>query len=271
MKIVTNEIVILQQILLHNEIDMLNPLNSIRVLAKYLYQYGYDKGKVQAILQQYISQQEPPLDPLIWNRRLENTVAYTFKHAPKLIYIDSVIVTDAELQQISALNNDNREKLAFAYLIHSKVNNKRYDNQHYEVYTPTTDIVKEAQCNKPVRPPSTKRTLTKVIRRENPLLVISDLVHAGYLEQTRSIGKNTKKTVLFANEESDTVMTINDFDHYMNYYLQWRYKTLTRCQICTSWVRTTVSQTRYCTACRKEKEKEAKRDAWHRNKERYAR
>ncbi|MFD0712290.1 hypothetical protein [Paenibacillus sp. GCM10027626] len=271
MKTVTNEIEMLQQILLENAIDPHNPLTSIRILAKYLHQYGCDKPKIEATLQQYMDSHRESLrlDPLVWGRRLTSAVNYTVKHSPKLIYIDHVTVTETELQRISALNNDNREKLAFSYLVHSKINNKKYNNELYDVYTPTSDIIKEAECNKPVRPPSGKRTLARAVRKENPLLAISDLVQAGYLEQTRSIGKNTKKTVLFADEHSPAVFRIDDFNHYMNYYLEWRYKAVARCPACNDWVRTTTGRTKYCLACRKEKEKQAKRESWHRNKANY--
>ncbi|MFD3258790.1 hypothetical protein ACE3MQ_09290 [Paenibacillus lentus] len=250
MKLIINEKELVHKALTEGFIHQ-KTSKTITCLIKYYYSLGMNRQQAREAIEQFMHEHYPHFNSVKWQDTLDRWVKSIEKQEHSLLEIKEVVITRKELEYIRSLNSLVHEKLAFVYLLYSKIFNRMNGNDSYWVNTPRSDIFKDAK----VTANSVKQGL-----------LVNDLITIGAIEPTLNTKKLSKR-VLFANDQDDAGITVRDFRNFIYFYLEWRGEKIMSCSSCGLLLRQTSNRKKYCGECSKAKQKEWQRKSMKKRRE----
>jgi hypothetical protein len=245
MKLVINEKEIVRNALdegyIHNK-----PSITIICLIKHFFGIGMDKKQVRESIESFMKDNYKKFNSVKWADKLDRWVNSHEKKTHDLLEIKDISITDKELEFIKQLENKEYERLAFTYLVYSKIFNIKNNNDSYYVNAPRSEVFKDAKVS----------AITMKQR-----LIINDLMSLGVLEQSKRDDR-TNKRVCFTDNSGNIKISVSDFRNFVYEYSKWCGESIVNCELCNVLVRQSSNRKKYCDACWKEKE----REIWRENK-----
>lgn len=263
--IVLNEQKIINAALNDKIIDDI-PTKTLRVLIKHYYLQGMeDKITLKEQLLYFMEQNYTGYKRSKWEKSVDGIVNRFIKNINKykvkiqLTNIESVNVTQSELDKITEirelvdlddLSKKNLEKICFIILIYAKISNQELNNKEGWINKSCSTILKEARVN---------------LKGDEKKRIFNHLYNLGYISQRAANDKTSMKINFIDVEEvSDVVITVDDFENVLYYFLNWKGEKWRRCEYvnenkenCNKWfkLKSPNSNQKYCNICAKISEK----------------
>lgn len=177
-------------------------------------------------------------------------------HQYSFYVIDSIKITQSELDIISSLNNLRAEKVLFVLLCMAKQQRMSNGFTNGLVKYSITELCKLARVSVPA---------------DDREYILYEIVQKGLLGYPKK--NNTQCLIVnFINNEDDVVLTLDETDcqELAYVYLNWKNdgKGYTRCQRCNRLIKQSKTKPRkYCEECAKEVEKENSKERVRRFRE----
>lgn len=210
------------------------PTETLRRVARYYLDSGYSKRETRAELDRFLLQCDPKASIPKWENRLETAMSYALKYSA--VDIDSIDITDKEMEKIDALNGRMIQRLAFTLLCLAKYNNAIRPNSNYWVNNKDSEVMRFANIST-----STRRQCQ----------LYRELRDAGMIEFSRSVS-NTSVRVVFA-EDGDPVLSIVKFINLGYQYQMYKGEPFFTCANCGVTVKIPNDKigrpSKYCPDC----------------------
>lgn len=201
--------------------------------AKYLYAQGRSRAEIRSAINDFVARCCPNerLD-VIWSRMIDRCVSNA--KSRKLLQINGVSITKAELELIGSQNGSVKQKVLFTMLCLAKFRNAaRGDNSNWIKYD-VKDIFSLANAGY-----SARRQL--------------DMIHSFYKDGLIGLSSrvgNTSIKVKFVCDDSEEVLYVTDFRNLGNQYSRIRFKNkYIECDSCGLVVPRNSNRQLYCKAC----------------------
>ncbi|OPH47564.1 hypothetical protein BC351_10245 [Paenibacillus ferrarius] len=250
MNILLSEKKLLHQILVEDYWGP-NKHDLIRVLVKHFYGEGLKRKSVKEEVENVIIQKMDTYNPLVWDAILNKYLKRLEKADHRLYSVDEIIITQDELASIRAIEHEEYEKVAFALLVHAKIQNSINPDNHNWMNSKTTDIIRDSKLN---------------LKAQEKKLIFHVLMKRGLIESSKSM-TNTNFKVLFIHNESEKGVVIKDFRNYVYEYIRAKGGTnIMECQQCELLIIKNKNIQKYCTDCarviKREKNRLWKQEKW---------
>lgn len=232
------------------------PSLTLRPVIKYLHSLGKNKEQIRQDVEEFMSENFPEYISSKWSDILDGLVNTYTKDGVKMIKIDSINITEKELEYISSLNDIKLEKLAFVILVYYKVKSQMSNKTSSEAWINfnNSEIFREAKIR---------------LRIIDQSLMLHKLKNTGAIEISKSVSNESVK-INYINEESPSLIQISDFREIVLNYLRWKgVARIGVCEHCAKLIELKSNKTTYCNQCKKDTEKERKLKCWNKNKEKY--
>lgn len=211
-----------------------HPTETLYRIAKYYLYTGIDKKTARTKLEQYLSECNPSANMVRWSDTLDRVMKYADKYP--LITVNSVKITEPEMEIIQSIDSKQTQRLAFTLLCLAKYYYAVSEKNNYWVGTPDSEIMKMANVKSSVKRQS---------------LMFGQLRELGLLKFSKKID-NLSVQVLFA-AEGDTAIEINDFRNLGYQYLKYLGGAYFSCECCGITVKMMDSnkggRKKYCEEC----------------------
>lgn len=189
------------------------PYETLKRVARYYIDSGYDKRCVRAQLESFLIQCDPCASTIMWADTLEYAIKSAYKY--KAIDIDKIEITRSEMEKIDSLEGKQIRRLAFTLLCLSKywlLVNPQCD---YWIRNKDSEIMAMANIN------------TSVKRQS---LMYRELRDAGLIQFSKKVD-NTNVRVCFAGSD-DVALVVSDFRNLGYQYLLYHGEPYFECQNC---------------------------------------
>lgn len=211
------------------------PYETLRRVARYyIDELGYEKKDVRNALDEFILACNPASSLVKWSDTADRAVSHAMKN--KAIIIDSIDITEPELNKISTVDSIQAQRLAFTLLCLSRYWDIANGSSDHWVNTKDNEIMKMANVSV-----STKRQC----------LLYSQLNELGMVQFSRRVD-NTNVRVVFC-EDGDTAMSITDLRNLGYQYLLYRGGPYKVCESCGLTFKLNNRKTgrpqKYCPSC----------------------
>lgn len=195
------------------------PYYDLQIMARYLYYVnGYRKKRIEKKLLSFLNDNYIPYrtNKLDWADTVESIAAKAGKYP--LSEIDSVSITQSELDSISKLESPKHQRVAFTLLCIAKFGNMKNAKNNGWVNTELKEIFKIA------------RVSATIVQQD---YIIGDLGIAGLLEFPKQNG-NLSSRVTFINDNSPIVLDVPEIDFMELSYAYRKYcgENIIRCKNC---------------------------------------
>ena len=152
----------------------------------------------------------------IINRDINKAYKYRIKD------VNVINITKSEMDKILSLGDIKKEKIAFVILAFAKYQNAESQKSNDTFYAKTSEIFKHARVTIPAK------------ERD---LYFGFVYKEGLLKQNFSIGYNALTAAFVDHEESEIVLTLNEWDYLELAYTFLNYKNggYKRCKTCGRW------------------------------------
>lgn len=236
MSIVLNETKHVEHILENGEVGN-KPTSTLFLLGKY-YRQKKQLGKKDTIkkLNDFMDQNYQNYNPALWEDIIENISKKAKKYT--LREIDSIGITQSELDNLSKLCNVKYEKLLFTMLCYAKLYNTISETNNGWVNTDIRELYKVARIT--------------VKYRKDKFLFLNDIERTGLISFSNK-NDNLNLKVNFIDMYDEAVLKITDFRElgyeYMNYIGNGKF---IRCSECNRLVKKKNKydhSTKYCSEC----------------------
>lgn len=189
------------------------PSETLQRVARYYLDEGYSVSDTRSMLDTFLLRCDPLASIPKWSSTLDRALKYARKHPA--ICIDSIKVTQPELDCINNLEGKQIKRLAFTLLCLSKYWTSV--NEKCDGWVPNRDNEIMALAN-----------IKTSIKRQS--FMYSELRDNGMLQFSKRVD-NTNVRVLFS-EDGDTVLEITDFRNLGYQYLKYIGEPYFECQNC---------------------------------------
>ena len=170
-------------------------------------------------------------NPDNWNTIIEKYAAKADKY--KLVECDGIWITAGELHTIESLHNKVLERLCFTLLCLAKFGNfKNPDNNNW-VCESGSEIYRLANIS------------TSAFNKEMKINILKERGLVAYAKRVN----NLNIQVLYADENSENKVFINDFRAIGNEYLLYKGESCIRCADCGLLVKRKSNRQKYCREC----------------------
>jgi hypothetical protein len=255
MKLILNEKKMVNEYLNGKSVDE-KPTNTIRLLVKHYFSIGMNKSQVIDNIEDFFNENMNGYNNVKWQTTIERIVNSIHKSRDySLLVIECINITKSELDTIRNLKNARLERLAFSLLVYAKIYNQMNNNNSNWVNAEHKYIFSDAKV---------------AVKVQEQSLMLHKLAESGLIEVSKMVNCTNVK-VNFVDENSENIITISDFRNFVYEYLKYCGEKIGRCEgeNCGILFRINSNKHKYCRECWKEKEKEIKRETWHKNKEKY--
>lgn len=232
MMIVVNEYECAEKAIKDRELGR-KPSETLTRIAKYYLHEGYSKKEVAGLLEDFIIRCDPGNSVEKWSDTIERVIKSAIKKP--LVIIDSVPITESEMEKVNNVKSRQGKRLAFTLLCIAKYMNLTR-NGGYWVNTPDSDIMSMANIN------------TSVKRQS---ILFGQLRDEGLIGFSKKID-NLNVHVLFADDSSPIAVEITDFRNLGNQYLKLCGEDYFECQCCGLTIKQNTGPGRrqkYCQSC----------------------
>ena len=215
-------------------------LFELRILAKYFFYLGKNRNDVRQNVVQFCEHYCPNFNEIKYRKLINDVCNYAKNN--KLIKINSVLISNEELNKIKSLNDLKLEKLMFVMLVICKCYNEILNSNNNKVYANLTDLFSLAKLN------------IRVSARQK---MIKELIDKEFI----TMSLNCNYTVKICDKHCTNIgIEINDFNNFV-----WIYEDylglikIKDCVVCGDRIKANSSNHRYCAKCKKEKNRETDR------------
>lgn len=240
MPVVLNEIKQAEMILEKGEVGN-KPTSTLFLLSKYYRQkLKLSEKKTSEKLNEFMNTNYKNYNPVLWENIIEDISRKGKKY--ELRNVESVGITQSELNRIKSAKTKNHKKILFTMLCFAKLYNITSPNNNNWVNADIKEIFKTA------------RVIVK--HREDKFLLLNDLESNGYISFS-SKNDNLNMKINFIDNINESILYIIDFRElgyeYLNYIKDGNF---TRCKICDRLIRKTSKNIQYCAECKEVKKLE---------------
>lgn len=211
------------------------PSETLGRVAKYYINKGINKKDVRKKLEEFLRQCDPMASIPKWSNVIDYSISKAIKYG--IIEIDSVDVTDNELETIKSLEGRPIKRLAFTLLCLAKYWDSVNPNSDHWVINKDNEIMKLANIN-------------TSIRRQSAMF--SELNKLGLIQFSKKID-NTSIRVCFI-EDGEIAMKLCDFRDLGNQYLMHIGEPYYACESCGAIMKKSTNshtgrKAKYCPEC----------------------
>lgn len=253
-----NEKEYIEETINSKSVDLSNPTNTIRKLARYnFYVNGHKKAKNYKDIVEYMTINFKDFSEMTYQKSIDGCIKDVDKTPFK--NIESVKITAGELDRICALDDIKKQKLAFVLLCTAKYRDQYNPNNDHKTDISATDLYKMARV---------------VLPKEQRNIYLHFLVRDGLVE-VHNNSKTKNKKLLFVSEDAndEVVMELKEIDYKELAYVYMSWKNngdgFTKCQRCGKTIKQSKTRPRkYCEECAIIVEKENSKERVKRFRER---
>lgn len=226
------------------------PTSTLFLLGKYYRQKHFlNKEQTFNKLNEFMNRNYKNYNPALWEEIIEDISKKSNKYP--LREIDSIGITQLELNKISELSSSKYQRLLFTMLCYAKLYNIISPNNNGWVNTDIQEIYK------------TSRVIVK--HREDKFLYLNDIEKTGLISFSNK-NDNLNLKVNFIDMQGDSVLEIKDFRElgyeYLNHIGDGKF---VRCKCCEKLIRKTNNKCLYCSDCAKHVKNEQNKTYYKKN------
>lgn len=207
------------------------PLETLGRIARYYTADGYKRGEICSLLEGFLLKCDPGINIVKWQDAIERQVKAASKFG--LIEIDSIPITQAELDVCGALSGVQMKRLMFTLICLAKYSNAVNEKNNGWVNRPDIEIFKMANV------------VTSVKRQS---LMLNDLRALGLIRFSRKVD-NININVECIDYTGNAVLNIVDFRNLGYQYLRYCGEPYFECESCGIVIKRTNNSQRYCREC----------------------
>lgn len=234
-----NEKEYIESIITSKQVDLSNPVNTIRKLARYNYYVNnYSKSKNYNAIVEYMSENFKDFSEITYQKSIDGCIRDVDKTPFRSI--KCVQITKRELDKISNLDDIKKQKLAFVLLCTAKYRDQYNPDNCHKTDISATDLYKMARV---------------VLPRDQRNIYLHFLIQDGLIEQHNN-SKTKNKKLLFVSEDSNDKVVLKlkevDFKELAYAYMFWKNngEGFTKCQRCGKTIKQSKTKPRkYCEEC----------------------
>ena len=235
MSVILNETKQAEYIIEKGEVGT-KPTSTLFLLGKYYRQKeNLDKEQTVNKLNEFMVANYKNYNPALWEDIIEDIAKKANKYT--LREIDSIGITQSELDKIVELYNIKYEKLLFTMLCYAKLYNTISENNNGWVNADIQELYRVARVT--------------VKYRKDKFLFLNDIERTGLISFSNK-NDNLNLKVNFFDMDGESVLEISDFRElgyeYLNYIGDSKF---IRCSECNRLVRKKTNNQLYCTECAK--------------------
>jgi len=196
--------------------------SDLLVLAKYLFYLGKDHEQVEKEILLFCNKHIAYFNSEMYYKAIDKMLKMAKESGIR--HNTEICITQAELDKIQTVTNLNQQKILFVMLVTYKVKNcKSFKISRRELFK-----------------------LSSVSGKYEATLNMLQ-----QLTQLKLIGINTNgyRWVTFANDESEPVITITNFDDFILEYMKYLGEPIGNCQVCGKLIELTGNKKLYCGEC----------------------
>lgn len=240
MPVVLNEAKQAEHIIAKGEVGN-KPTSTLFLLGKYYrVKENIDKDQTFNKLNEFMENNYKNYNSALWEDIIEDISKKANKYS--LREIDSITITQEELDKISEIDNLKYQKLLFTMLCYAKLYNLISENNNGWINADIKEIFKVARVS--------------VKYRNDKFLYLNDLERIGLISFS-SKNDNLNIRVNFVNMNGNPVFNIDDFRElgyeYLNYLKKGRFIKCTECNRLVKKKSKHDYSTKYCSECAKKK------------------
>ena len=218
------------------------PTSTLFLLGKYYRQKeNLDKEQTVNKLNEFMLTNYKNYNPALWEEAIEDIAKKANKYP--LREIDSIEITQSELDKIAELHNVKYEKLLFTMLCYAKLYNTISENNNGWVNTDIQELYRAARVT--------------VKYRKDKFLFLNDIERTGLISFSNK-NDNLNLKVNFFNMDGESVLQISDFRElgyeYLNYIGDGNFVRCSECNILVRKKSEKDFSTRYCKDCKHQKD-----------------
>lgn len=235
MPVVLNETKQAEYIIKKGEVGT-KPTSTLFLLGKYYRQKeNLDKDQTVNKLNEFMVKNYKNYNSALWEEGIEDIAKKANKYP--LREIDSIGITQSELDKIAELHNTKYEKLLFTMLCYAKLYNTISENNNGWVNTDIQELYRVARIT--------------VKYRKDKFLFLNDIERTGLISFSNK-NDNLNLKINFFDMDGESVLEISDFRElgyeYLNYIGDDKF---IRCSECSRLVRKNNNRQKYCNDCYK--------------------
>lgn len=190
-----------------------HPTDTLRMIARYYLDNGYDRKNVRELIEQYITTCDQKASIVLWDKTIDSAIKQAIRRPA--IVVDEIIVTKPEMETIKGIKGKQAQRLAFTLLCLSKYwDICREDNDHW-VTNKSTDIMAVANISASLK----RQGILYRQLEEEGLLHFPERVDAISIQ------------VLFA-EDGEKELSLRDFRNLGYQYLEYNGGPFFECEEC---------------------------------------
>lgn len=223
------------------------PLETLGRIARYYAADGYKRGEICSLLEEFLLKCDPGINIVKWQNAIDQQVKYACKNG--LIEIDSIPITQKELDVCESLSGTQMRRLMFTLICLAKFSNAVNAKNNGWVNRQDREIFKMANVVTPIKRQS---------------LMLNDLRELGLIRFSRKVD-NVNINVLCIDNGGDTVLHVSDFRNLGYQYLRRCGEPYFECASCGVVIKKTNNSQKYCRECGAEINRQKSRENWKRN------
>lgn len=209
------------------------PFETLSRVAKYYIDQNYTKSQTRKILDDFILQCDPSASLPRWSKTLDHAVSSALKY--DIVKIDSIEITDSEMNQIDCLESKPARRLAFTLLCLAKYWDIINPQGNHWVNSKENKIMKMANIDVSVKQQS---------------LLYHILYESGMIQFSKRVD-NTNVRICFITP-GETVIAVTDFRNLGYQYLKYHGQPYFECENCGVTVKRENKlgrKQKYCKEC----------------------
>lgn len=250
MPVVLNEVKQAEYIIEKGEVGN-KPTSTLFLLGKFFRQKeNLNKEQTFNKLNEFMQQNYKNYNSALWEDIIEDISKKANKYS--LRELDSISITQFELDKILETDNLRYQKLLFTMLCYAKLYNCISENNNGWINTDIKEIYRVARVT--------------VKHRNDKFLYLNDLEQIELISFSNK-NDNLNIRVNFVDIEGESVFNISDFRElgyeYLNHIGNGKF---IRCSECNRLIRKTNNKCLYCSECKHEKQKEWQRISMKKNR-----
>lgn len=207
---------------------------TLRRVARYYLDSGYDRDKVRAILDTFLLKCDPSASLVKWSDRLDDAVSLAVKR--DAVYIEDIPITAVEMSRIKQLNRKQSERIAFVLLCLAKYWNAVNRENAGWVFNRDSEVMALANVNAP-----SKRQWS----------IYRKLSELGMIQLSKRIDSLSVKVCFM--EQGEVVMRVTTFKDLGYQYSRYLGERFDECEVCGGLTRVDPEspgrKRRYCKQC----------------------
>lgn len=233
MNIILNEKSYVEDLLLNPSKENVTGQN-LWLVARYYNELGYNKSKIHDMVEHYLLRNDPGCNLVAMGDLVDRATKSANKR--KLLQLDSIPITYAELDTVKNLTSIREQKVLFTLICLAKLSNESSGEKTNWVNRSIKEIFELANMY----------SMTK----EKQSLLIHSIYKKGLIEFSKRVD-NTNIKVVCLNYDSDPCIQITDYRNLGNQFLRYMGEPFIECESCGLIVRKFSNRTKYCPACAK--------------------